>query len=201
MIRNHVRQHSRSDRLARAIALPLLVLGLLVTAGCGVVAQAKSEGQKANDLIWQGMKAQEAGRTSEAADDYRKALALDPRNKFAYFDLGVIDQGAGRNSSAELEYRTALQFDANFAEALYNLAVLRAQAAPAEAADLYRRVTAVKPGFADAHLNLGFLLISMGQKTEGKAELDRAVAIRPSLASRVPANIAATPSPTPTPKH
>jgi Tfp pilus assembly protein PilF len=197
MISNHVRQHSRSDRRVRAIAFPLLVLGLLVTAACGVGGQAKTEGQKANDLVWEGMKAQGAGRMTEAADDYRKALALDPRNKFAYFDLGVIDQAAGRNSSAELEYRTALQFDANFAEALYNLAVLRAQTAPAEAVDLYRRTTAVKPGFADAHLNLGFLLISMGQKTEGKAELDRAVAIRPSLASRVPRNVMATPTPTP----
>lgn len=199
MIRNHVRQLDRSDRLVRTIAFPLLVLGLCVTAACGVGTQAKSDGQKANDLVWAGMKAQGAGQVTQAADDYHKALALDPRNKFAYFDLGVIDQSAGRNSTAELEYRTALQFDANFAEALYNLAVLRAPVAPAEAADLYRRAAAVKPSFADAHLNLGFLLISMGQKAEGKAELDRAVAIRPSLASRVPQNITATP--TPTPKH
>src|SRR3981081_1518462 len=139
MIRNHVRPHYRSDRLTRCIAFPLLVLGLLIPAAFGGGAKAPSQGQQANDLVWSGMKAQGLGKMTEAADYYHKALAIDPRNKFAYYNLGVLDQAAGGTPTAELEYRTALQFDSNFAEALYNLAVLRAQAAPAEAADLYRR--------------------------------------------------------------
>jgi Tfp pilus assembly protein PilF len=181
------------------MAFPLLTLLLLVTTACGMRAQATTSGQQANDLVNAGVKAQTAGRTAEATDDYHKALAIDPRNKFAYFDLGVVDQAAGNGTMAELEYRTALQYDPNFVGALYNLAVLRTQAAPTEAMVLYRRVIAIQPTDAAAHLNLGFLLIAAGQKVEGKAELDRAVALDPTLASRIPANLNATP--TPTPKH
>jgi len=178
----------------RGMAFPLLTLLLLVTAACGSGTPAATEAQRANDLVNAGLKAQAAGRMTEAADDYHKALALDPRNKFAYYDLGVIDQQAGRSAAAELEYRTAIQFDPNFVDALYNLAVLRTQAAPTEAVDLYRQAIAAMPKNAAAHLNLGFLLISMGQKAEGKLELDRAVALNPAFASRIP-------TPTPTPKH
>src|ERR1700731_4259261 len=129
MIRNHVRQHDRSGRLARSLAFPLLILGLLVTAACGVAAQAaKSPAQQANDLVNAGVKAQAAGLATQAADNYHKALSLDPRNKFAYFDLGVIDQTAGRNATAELEYRTAIQYDPNFGGALPTGANQKAQA-------------------------------------------------------------------------
>jgi tetratricopeptide (TPR) repeat protein len=176
------------------ILFPLLTLLLLVTAACGASAQPT-----ANQLVNAGLIAQNAGRTAEAADDYHKALALDPRNKVAYYDLGVIDQFAGRNASAELEYRTAIQYDPNFANAIYNLAVLRAPAAPTEAIGLYRQVISIQSTYAAAHLNLGFLLIAAGQKVEGKAELDRAVLLNPAFASRIPANLNATP--TPTPKH
>jgi tetratricopeptide (TPR) repeat protein len=165
---------------------------LLVTTACGVKAQAKPPAQQANDLVNAGVRAQAVGNVAQAADNYHKALALDPRNKFAYFDLGVLDQNAGRKESAELNYRTALQYDPNFTGALYNLAVLRADPAPAEAIDLYKKVIAVEPGYAAAHLNLGFLLIAANQKPQGKAELDRAVALDPSFASRIPATLKTT---------
>lgn len=193
MIRNHVRQHDRLGRLARSLAFPLVIFGLLVTAACGVAAQAaKSPAQQANDLVNAGIRAQAAGNTAQAADDYHKALSLDPRNKFAYFDLGVIDQTAGRNATAELEYRTAIQYDPNFVGALYNLAVLRTDTAATEAIDLYRKVIAIEPTYAAAHLNLGFLLIAANQKPQGKAELDRAVTLDPAYASRIPATLRTT---------
>ena len=178
----------------RGMAFPLLTLLLLVTAACGSGTPAATEAQRANDLVNAGLKAQAAGRMTEAADDYHKALALDPRNKVAYYDLGVIDQAAGQNTIAELEYRMAIQYDPKFTDAIYNLAVLRTQAAPAEAISLYRQVITFQSTYAAAHLNLGFLLIAAGQKVEGKAELDRAVALNPSLESRIP-------TPTPTPKR
>jgi Flp pilus assembly protein TadD len=75
---------------------------------------------------------------------------------------------------------------------MFNLAILLTGTGQTdEALDLYRAVTALQPDNAAAHLNLGFLLLDTGERKEGKAELDQAVALDPTLASRIPEQIAA----------
>jgi tetratricopeptide (TPR) repeat protein len=164
------------------LALPISVV---LMSACGT---AKADSQPA-DPLRDGLKAQVEGRTAEAIKDYHAVLDKDPHNKYAYYNLGLIDQLAGRAGSAELNYRTALASDPNFAPALYNLAILRTAPAPEEAVMLYRHVIALKSGDAAAHLNLGFLLISLKQVTEGKTELNRAVVLDPSLEPRVKATM------------
>lgn len=170
-------------RRARWFALPLFVALL---AACG----SSKANAPAVDPLTAGLKAQTEGRTADAIKDYQAVLQKDPHNKYAYYNLGLIDQLAGRADSAELNYRTALQTDPNFAPALYNLAILRTGPSPHEAIDLYRHEITIMPGDAAAHLNLGFLLVSMKQQAEGKSELDRAVALDPSMAARVQATLA-----------
>jgi tetratricopeptide (TPR) repeat protein len=173
----------RWRRRAHWCALPLIVALL---AACG----STKANAPTTDPLTAGLKAQVAGRTAEAVKDYQAVLQKDPHNKYAYYNLGLIDQLAGRADSAELNYRTALQTDPNFSPALYNLAILRTGPSPNEAVDLYRHELTIMPGDAAAHLNLGFLLVSLKQQTEGKAELDRAVALDPSMAPRVQATLA-----------
>jgi tetratricopeptide (TPR) repeat protein len=167
---------------------------------CGQ-SQQETNAQQENQLLSAGLKAQVDGHTAEATDDYKKVLAINPRNKYALYNLGLIEQQAGQNDAAEREYRACLQIDPNFANAMYNLAILRTGPSPEEAVALYRHVIAVEPNWAGAHLNLGFLLISLGQGTEGRSELARALAIDSSLASRVPPGVLSpsiAPAPTPT---
>jgi Tfp pilus assembly protein PilF len=97
-----------------------------------------------------------------------------------------VHHQAGRNGEAEAEYRAAIRTDPNFASALFNLAILRTEADPDEAEELYRSVLTLQPDNASAHLNLGFLLIEHGEEGDGQAELDEAVQLDPSLASRIP---------------
>jgi len=54
--------------------------------------------------------------------------------------------------------------------------------APAEAEQLYRRLLAVNPMYAAAHLNLGFLLRQLGRESEAGAELATAAQLDPKLA-------------------
>lgn len=136
-------------------------------------------------LLSAGLAAQLAGRNSEAVADYQKVLAKDPTNYWAFYNLGVMDQLGNRPASAEANYRRALALNPDFVPALYNLAILRSSVAPAEAENLYRHAIAVQPTSATSHLNLGFLLIREGKKTEGQTELQTAVKLDPSLASRV----------------
>jgi Tfp pilus assembly protein PilF len=176
----------------RLIVTSVAAIGLALSA-CGTPAAAQqSDAQKAGVLLSAGLAAHQAGRTAEAASDYRKVLTLDPQNKWAHYNLGLIEQNNGQASAAEADYRAVLAADPNFIGALYNLAILRTASAPDEAADLYRRALAIAPNMGSAHLNLGFLLIAQGQAAQGKAELDKAVAIDPKLADRIPKPAVAT---------
>jgi len=177
-------------------AVVAIILTALAACGGG-----KSDAQIASDALNAGLRAQAQGRNAEAATDYKNVLAHDPRNKFAYYDLGVIQQTSGDNASAEVNYRACLQIDPNFGPALYNLAIIRTGPSPQEAEELYRHAISLAPNSAAAHLNLGFLLRSLGRTDEGNAELRKAVALDPSTAQRIPAGTLATPAPaTPSPR-
>lgn len=168
-----------------------LTATLALGAGCG--SQDKTEAQSAAQALDQGLKAHGEGRLDDAEKLYREVLVLDPSNKWAYYNLGVIEQSRGQAVMAEANYRQALAVDQNFGIAIYNLAVLLTGSNPQEALRLYRQLIEIEPDSAVGHLNLGFLLISLGQEQEGRAELNKAVALDPALAQRIPAS----PSPSP----
>ena len=180
----------------------VLIAVLATLAACGS-SSTQSEAQIAANDLNAGLSAQAAGRMSEAATDYKNAIAHDSHNKFAYYDLGDVQQLTGQSAAAETNYRAAIQIDPNFAPALFNLAIIRTTPSPAEAEMLYRHVIALSPKDGAAHLNLGFLLRSEGRTAEGNAELNTAVSLDPTLASRIPPGTLATPNPakpSPTPR-
>jgi tetratricopeptide (TPR) repeat protein len=195
---------SRRTRLVVFSVIPVVAVAagtLSMATGLvgGKKAPAQTPAQQATALLTAGLAAQAKGDIATATSDYTTVLGLDPKNKFAYYDLGLIDQEAGRNAQAENEYRQSLTIDPNFEVALFNLAILRTQPAPQEAVDLYRHAITLSPRDAGAHLNLGFLLESLGQRAEGITELKLAIGIQPALSSRVPAADLATNPPAPAP--
>jgi Tfp pilus assembly protein PilF len=168
----------------------LAVGGCLVLSACG--ATAKTEAQVATDELNAGLAAQRQGKNDEAAQHYHNVLAHDPRNQYAYYDLGLIDQNASRGPQAEQEYRQALQIDPNMTGALFNLAIIVTPTDPAQAVQLYQKVIQLQPRNAAAHLNLGFVYRDQGKADQAKAEFATATALDPALKSRIPA-----PSPSP----
>ena len=148
----------------------LLASAALVTA-CGNTPAANT----ADDALSRGLQAHAGGKLDEATTAYFEALAKDPKNKFAFYNLGVIAQGQNRPAAAEAFYRLAIEQDARMGSALFNLAIVRALAgANQEAADLYRRVIAIDPNYAAAHFNLGLVLRLLGQNAEAEQELTKA---------------------------
>lgn len=166
--------------------LPLVVLGVaLALSACG---NAGSDAEEADLALQAGLAAHQAGDLAAAADLYREVLTHDPHNKFAFYNLGLIDQTNGNMANAENNYRIAIGIDEHFTAALFNLAILReALGVHQEAIELYRRVIALEPQNAGAHLNLGLLLRSLGQTAEGDAEVQRAREIDPSIGGTIDA--------------
>jgi Flp pilus assembly protein TadD len=177
-----------ATRLAIA---PLVVATVLALAIAGIVnlTTSQPDSVQAAAYISAGVTAQSEGRISDAREDYRQALAHDPRNKFAYFNLGTIESQQGNASLAIDDYETALASDANFVPALYNLAVALTASNPSEAVSLYQRVVQADPTNADAHLNLGFLFHRLGEDGAAKTEFAAAMRLDPNLASRIPATL------------
>jgi tetratricopeptide (TPR) repeat protein len=173
----------RSPRSAIAL---VVVLGSLLAAACSQGPGTDGAGDVDRTLA-SALQAHAEGRLGDAVDLYQEVLVLDPENKFAYYNLGLIDQTQGRIDAAAANYVQAIDIDPAFTPALFNLAIIRAdQGAADEAIDLYRDVLAVNADDAGAHLNLGFLLLDRGHRKQGRAELAIAVQIDPSLESRIP---------------
>ena len=161
----------------RVVAVILLALGWSLLFGC-----QKSDADIAAAALDKGLQAHQQGKVDEATAAYREVLAHDPNNKFAFYNLGLLEQTANRATAAENNYRMALSIDPNYGPALFNLAILRTAAGSTpEAIELYRKAIAAQPEAAGAHLNLGLLLRSTGQSQEGDAEVARALALDPKL--------------------
>lgn len=157
----------------------LLAIGLAACSG-------DDERGQADEILQQGLQAQAAGDFNAAVDAYLQVIQLDPQNKFAYYNLGVIEHGRGNLVEAAVQYRVAISIDPNFVAALFNLAIVRTELRDAnEAIGLYEHIIEIEPENAPAHLNLGFVLIDQGQRRRGRAELQEAVRLDPSLEDRV----------------
>jgi tetratricopeptide (TPR) repeat protein len=174
-----------------------LILLALALASCG--GASKSESDLSSDALNRGLKAHNAGSFDEATAAYFEALSHDPKNKFAYFNLGQITQTQKKPQIAEGYYRSALDIDPRFGAALFNLAIIRSEAgAKTEAIDLYRRDIQADPNNGAAYFNLALLLRDTGQTAEANQMFQRAQQLDSRLvppASPSPTRTAA-PSPT-----
>lgn len=178
----------RTGRILRAIAIPtLLLLGATACAGgdstAGNVASTSvaPDAKHALTALDAGLKAHAAGDLVSAARDYNTTLEYDPTNKFAYYNLAIIDEADGNYGLAEDKYRSALETDPAYEPALFNLAILRAGPDPKEAISLYQKAVASDKKDAAAWLNLGLLLRADGQERAGDKDVLRAIALEPTL--------------------
>lgn len=164
----------------RGVAM-FVVLGLIFAPACRLGGSESAE-EVAPQALEVGLGAHVQGRLDEAVKAYEKVLEHDSNNKYALYNLGLIQQTKRRPKSAEKFYRRALAVDPDYVPVLFNLAILRAGGGQVEEAiNLYRRVIELDPQNAGAHLNLGFALRSVGKIEEGDAEVNRALELDPTL--------------------
>ncbi len=74
--------------------------------------------QRSIALLAQGKAERAAGNVDAATDTLETALAVDPRNRAAFVELGQISQGLGLSGKAIRLYREALLLEPNDVAAL-----------------------------------------------------------------------------------
>ena len=192
--------YGKAQRLCAVSAAVVLLGGV---SACSK-QKTKLDSKRAAAELSSGLKAQVAGAPSDAASHYNEALKYDPKNKYALYDLALLDAADSNYGEAENKYRAVLAIDPGYEPALFNLAILiKAKGDNAQALSLYERAVVAAPKDASAHLNLGLLLREMGQRALGDAEVKKAILLNPKLhdPAKTPAptkSATATSSPSPT---
>jgi tetratricopeptide (TPR) repeat protein len=171
---------ARPRLVLRVLVLAGLVLGL-VSCGSGTTT-VTPDVKKASTALKAGLAAHSAGKLNVASADYQEALKYDHKNKFALYNLGLIDAANGNYGLAEGKYRSVLGLDPKYGPALFNLAILRTARGDSKGATkLYERAVAANGKAAAAWLNLGLLQRANGQKDAGNKSVLKAISLNPKL--------------------
>lgn len=154
--------HHRAGRLREAAALYGAVL-------CHAPRHAPS-------CHWLGLIALQENRPADAAELYRRAIAIDPSNPDVYSDLANALQRLGRLPDAVDAYRQALALRPDHALARYNLAQsLFVQGELEKAVAEFRAVLEFQPSFALAHLGKAEALAGQQRWKESEAAVCQAL--------------------------
>lgn len=175
---------------AVTVSLGITSCGLISHGGDspGKGGSAVSADQPANNevtrvaaLLRVGIQQARQQHWSAASTTFQDVLAIDPKNVYAFYNLGVIAQTNKSDSSAINYYDQALAANAKYTPAMYNKAILLESAQPNQAISLYNKIISINPQASTAYLRLALLDAKMGKMSQAKAADQKAVAIDPSL--------------------
>ena len=133
--------HSRRPGDAAAVLVPIAIMASVALAACGSASALQSAGQN----VTAGIAAQKAGDYGTATTDYEKALKAEPKDVYALYDLGDVEQYQHQDTAAAEHYQEALAVNPHYEYALYNLAILDSASDPAAAKALYLEVIQLYP--------------------------------------------------------
>jgi tetratricopeptide (TPR) repeat protein len=124
----------------------------------------------------------DAGDLWRAAEEFRRAVAIDPDDVHARTNLGWCLFSLRRYGEARAEFTRVLQTDPDNANAHFQLAVIAGmQGQPAEAVNHYREVLRLRPEDAPTHFNVAIELNKLGQGEAALRHLAEAERYYPPL--------------------
>jgi len=104
------------------------------------------------------------------------ATAHDPRQFWAWFNLGVAHQGLGADAAAEGCFNACVALEPDFAPGYFNRGLARfnrKQYTPAEAD--FTTVLRLKPGTTDALVNRALARLALNRTADAEADVTRAI--------------------------
>ncbi len=132
-------------------------------------------------LVAAGTTALREKRFAEAAEAFRKALEIEPKDGTLWTNYGVALAGLGDREGAEKSYRKAIEVEPANARAHYNLGtLLAARGSWKEAIDHLEAAVRLDPESRDALFNLGQALADAGEPARALATWDRLLKLNPN---------------------
>ena len=123
-----------------------------------------------------------AGHLAQAADAYRKLIALRPGLAAAHNELGNLLVELGQPDEAAAQFEQAVACDPGLFQALNNLGnILRVRGRLDEARRRLEQAIALAPHHAEAHYNLGNILKDQGKLDEAEVYFQRAAQLKPDF--------------------
>ena len=122
------------------------------------------------------------GRYAAAAEEYRKALEVQPNDPTVHNKLGICYQQLGDDVLARREYDRALALDPGYGEVWNNIGTLeQARKRLKAAVRAYKKAIETKPSLANPWKNLGSAYLSLGQAEEAFEAYQEAFRIDPTV--------------------
>ncbi len=163
------RYYSTKDK--RAVALAKEACAKAVGSG-----NAGAEGH-----ICLGTVANGTGQYELAADEFQKAVQLDPTSDQAYTGLASAEKHLNKLDEAEKTYRQVIQLRPQYARAYLELGAFYLQQQQAEKAiDMFSRAVAVAPDSYRGYSHLGAAYCYQAKFAEAIQPLRQSIAIRPA---------------------
>lgn len=130
-----------------------------------------------------GLKALDEKRYDAAVESFTKAIAADPKDYAAHFNLALAYSLLGKNPQAVAEYRETLVLKPDLYEAEINLGiVLLKEKQPADALPFLEKAAAQKPKESRPNFYYGEALLESGAAAKAESAFSAAVAVDPKSA-------------------
>lgn len=162
----------------------LLLAALLAQSLLAQSTSAQGTPAQATDFNAAGRKALDARSYPEAIEAFRQAVAADPADYAAHFNLGFAYTMAGKDADAVDEFKKVLELHPGIFEPQLNLGVsLLRLSRFAEAETAYRAALSIKPDSAASEEGLGRALAHQNKMTDAEPHYRKAVSLDPSYQS------------------
>jgi len=133
-------------------------------------------------LLKQGIDEANAKQVNQAVTTFNDVLLLSPKNTYALYNLGLINQLQKDTSGALDYYKRALASNPKYTPAMYNEAILLEPTDLNAALALYQTIVKINPKASTAYLRMAFVYSKQGKTAQADAARAKAVALDPSLA-------------------
>lgn len=144
------------------------------------IAKVTPATEACEELFFQALEDEDAGRLSEAREKYEKILATTPDHVDALVNLGTLLFLSDAETAAASRYLQALAINPDHVEGNYNLANLLEGQGELDAAVLfYKKAIQAEPEFADAHFNLAMVLEALGNAAQAREYWQRYLELDP----------------------